>query len=130
MNIVEYLTSLPKMRNTGKASELEITLAENELGLSFSEEYRDILKNLGAVRVCGHEINGFTKSRSFNVIEMTKSARQFEKIPQDLYVFECLGIDDIMMLQNAKGEVYECIGPRITPVADSILAYLKESIQQ
>lgn len=129
MNIIEYLSSLPKMRNTGKVSELEVIIAENELGLSFSAEYRDILKNLGAVRVCGHEINGFTKSRSLNVIEMTKSARQNEKIPQDFYVFECLGIDDIMMLQNSKGEVYECMGSKITPVADSILTYLKDSIK-
>ena len=130
MNIIEYLSSLPKMRNTGKVSELEITIAENELGISFSNEYRDILKNLGAVRVCGHEINGFTKSPSLNVIEMTKSARQNEKVPQDMYVIECLGIDDIMILQNSKGEVYECIGTRIKLIADSILSYFQNSIKQ
>lgn len=129
MNIVEYLSSLPKMRNTGKVSELEITIAENELGLSFSKEYREILKNLGAVRVCGHEINGFTKSPSLNVIEMTKSARQNEKIPNDLYVFECLGIDDIMLLQNSDGEVFECVGTKITLIADSIHNYLKSAIK-
>ena len=129
MNIVEYLSSLPKMRNTGKVSELEVTIAENELNLSFSEEYREILKNLGAVRVCGHEINGFTKSPSLNVIEMTKSARQNEKIPSDLYVFECLGIDDVLMLQNSEGKVFECIGTKITPIANSIQEYLKNAIK-
>jgi hypothetical protein len=129
MNVVEYLSSLPKMRSVGKANESEITTAENELGLTFSDEYRDILKNLGAVRVCGHEINGFTKSPSLNVVEMTKLTRQNEKIPQDMYVFECLGIDDIVMLQNSKGEVYECIGTKITLIADSILTYLKSSIK-
>ena len=129
MNIVEYLLSLPKMRNTGKASELEIAVAENELGLTFSDEYKEILKNLGAIRACSHEINGFTKSPSLNVIEMTKTAREYEKIPHDMYVFESLGIDGIMMLQNAKGEVFVCRGNKIVLVDTSIQNYLKSVIK-
>jgi len=128
MTIIEYLKNLPNMRNTGKVSELEIAVAENGLGLSFAEEYKEILLNLGAIRACGHEINGFTKMPAMNVIELTKSARQFEKIPNDMYVVECLGIDDIMMLQNCKGEVFEYVDGRITLVSHSIQEYLCSSI--
>ena len=128
MNIVEYIKSLPNMRCVKKASDLDISIAENELGLSFSEEYKSVLKNLGAVRACGHEINGFTDAPAINVIEMTKSAREFEKIPNDMYVFESLGIDDIMMLQNASGEVFQCYNGKITHAAGSILDYLKSAI--
>lgn len=128
MNIVEYLLSLPNMRNTGKVSELEIAIAENELGLTFSDEYKEILKNLGAIRVCGREINGFTKAPALNVIEMTKRSREYDDIPKDMYVFETLGIDGIVMLQNAKGEVFECMGSNIALVYTSIQEYLKDSI--
>ena len=32
-----------------------------------------------------------------------------------------IGKEGIEKLQNSKGEVYECMGSKITPVADSIL---------
>lgn len=119
-DLVKFLLSFPKTRTSGGIGEEQIKCSEDKLNLAFSEEYKTLMKNTGAVLVHGHEIYSPSGVESF-----TLSARRLENIHPQMYVFECVGIDDIMMLQNEKGEVFECRGPKTELVADSILSYLQ-----
>ena len=121
----DFILSLPRTRISGKVEESEITAAEEKLNLKFSEEYKELMKDTGAVLVCEHEIYGPSGAAEF-----TLSARQFEGIHPQMYVFECLGVDDVMMLQNEEGYVFECCGSRVNLVADSILTYLQAETGQ
>lgn len=54
----------------------QITQAEQELGLSFSDEYREYLSDYGIGAYDGHELTGLTKSKRLNVITATTEARK------------------------------------------------------
>ena len=125
MELTEYVALMPDMKNTGANTPLDVSLAENELGLSFADEYAHLLKTYGAVCVKGHDINGLTESEILSVIDMTRKARLNARIPDNMYVVENLGVEDIMILQNSAGEVFECRESSISRIADSLLDYLR-----
>lgn len=105
----------------------QITQAEQELGLSFSDEYREYLSDYGIGAYDGHELTGLTKSKRLNVITATTEARKrYTDLPADLYVIEELGVEELIILQNASGEIYAC-GPnyKLEKIRDSFTAYVK-----
>ena len=125
INITEYLRTLDDMQSTGCLSQEEIMEAEKTLGLEFSFEYREILAFFGAIRTGGHEIAGLAKNNTLNVVNLTRSARQSDQIPDEMYVIEKTGMDNSLILQKRSGEVYVCRKNTIEQLADSIQEYLK-----
>jgi len=91
--------------------------AENALGVSFSEDYRTYLKEIGLACYDGHELTGLTKSDRLDVVSVTKEQR--ERIGEDAsswYVIEETGIDGIVIWQAPTGEVFQ---------TDSVAVYHK-----
>ena len=91
------------------ASEEEISSAECELNLSFSEDYREYLSVFGIAAFDGHEITGLTNSRRLNVVSVTLEARQrYPELSEEFYVMEETGVEEYIVLQKTDGAVYGC----------------------
>jgi len=109
--------SMPDYIGSNGKTEEEIAKAENALGVSFSEDYRTYLKEIGLACYDGHELTGLTKSDRLDVVSVTKEQR--ERIGEDAsswYVIEETGIDGIVIWQAPTGEVFQ---------TDSVAVYHK-----
>lgn len=96
------------LHGKGVTSE-QIAEAENQLGLSFSDEYREYLTAYGIAAYDGHELTGITKSDRLNVVAVTAEARKNQSgIPDNFYVIEGVGIEELVIWQNEQGEIYGC----------------------
>ena len=130
METVNFIKLFKDLRYTGEISDEDISSAEESLNLKFSDEYKVILKTLGATRFNGTELNGLTKSPSLNVVEETKNFRELTSIPNDLYVISSLGIDFVKIMQNEKGEVFQGASSKVEKIADSIFDYLLLDVRE
>ena len=95
----------------GGAQDEQIKNAEEELGLKFSKEYKDFLKEHGAACANGHEFLGICESKRLNIIDATlKAKKKNETVSNDLYLIEDVGIDKILTWQNADGKLFQTVG--------------------
>ncbi len=124
METVNFIKLFKDLKTTGGISNEEISSAERSLKLNFADEYKLILKGLGATRFNGKELNGLTKAPALNVIEETKNFRELTNIPNNLYVISSLGIDFVRIMQNEKGEIFTGSSSKVKKIADSIFDYL------
>lgn len=111
-NVVEVLEKQQGIRPFGSATLEEIEIAETELGLAFSKEYKDYLLAYGAASIYGHEFTGICNSTRLNVVDVTKTQRQRQKdnnLPSNLYVIEELHIDDVVIWQDEVGSIYQTV---------------------
>ncbi|MDO4479026.1 MAG: SMI1/KNR4 family protein [Lachnospiraceae bacterium] len=101
----------------------EVLRAESELGLSFSEEYKEYLMTFGLAMFDGHELTGLGRIERLNVILVTQQMRaRFKDIPLDWYVIEDAGIDNIVIWQDSKGKIFF----NNQEVYDSFSAYISD----
>lgn len=108
-------------------SDSEIQAAENQLGLKFSEEYKNYTRAVGSACADGHEFTGVVDVPRLSVVQATISERERNtNIPADLYVVERLGIDGIIIGQDAAGTVYQTERDgSAEKIADSLAEYLE-----
>lgn len=108
----------------------QISQAEQNLGLSFSEEYREYLSLYGIAAFDGHELTGITKSNRLDVVSTTIEARKrYPDLPSDLYVVESTGIEELIILQNTDGEVFGCApNYRLEKICDSLSDYIANKV--
>ena len=104
----------------------QIDIAEKELGLAFASDYRAYLFSYGIAAFDGHELTGISKSERLNVVSATLAARKdYANIASDLYVVENTGYEGIIILQNAKGEIFGCgINTKLEKLCDSLADYV------
>ena len=87
--------------------EAAVKEAEIVLGLKFSEEYAQYLKECGVAFADGHEFTGLAKSKRLNVVDVTETMRKNNpNISVNMYVVEELQIDGIVIWQSGDGKVY------------------------
>ena len=109
------------------ATNEQINDAEQKLGVSFFEEYREYLYTFGVASFYGHELTGICASPRLNVIDVTLAERHiFPKIPKSWYVVEEANIDGIVIWQSDSGEVFQA-SPGVEPVrlGGSLVEYLE-----
>ncbi|WP_462111448.1 SMI1/KNR4 family protein [Campylobacter concisus] len=126
MKIIETIKGLKNMRSLGRASEAQILQAENLIGIKFADEFKEYIKEYGAVSAYGLELLGVSKSKRLDAASVTLEERELnENFPNDMYVVENLGIDGVLILQNERGEVFE-ISPNAKPkkIYNSLADYL------
>ena len=124
--IMDAFASKPSLLAGKGAPAEQISQAEQDLGLSFSEEYREYLSSYGIVAFDGHEMTGLSKSKRLDVVSVTADARnRYPDLPSDLYVIEETGVEELIILQNATGEVFGC-APNypLEKVCDSLSDYV------
>ncbi len=95
----------------GGASNEQIKEAEEELGLKFSKEYKEFLKEYGAACANGHEFLGICDSKRLDIVDATlKAKKKNELISDEMYLIEDVGIDKILTWQNSDGKLFQSVG--------------------
>lgn len=117
---------LPYFRASDGVSEENIDKAEKTLNVQFASEYRSYLTKYGTVSVDGHELTGIHSSKRLNVVDVTILEKDRNSdIPENWYVLEQANIDDIVIWQNERGEIFQtCPGNKPMKIANSIVEYL------
>ena len=124
--IISTIKKLENLRYLEPATNEQIDIAQKQLGLHFSEEFRQYIQGYGAISAKGVELTGITASPRLSVVEVTKSERELNKIPNDLYVIENIAIEGILLLQSSSGEIYELSqNAKIQKKYNSICDYLE-----
>jgi hypothetical protein len=124
MDIVTTISGLNNLVALKGVSNEEIEKAERYLSLSFAADYKAYLKKYGVISAQHIELTGIIASPRLNVVDVTLSVRQRNKVPEDMYVIEDTGIEGIIILQNAKGAVFELQNNRTEKIHDSLSGYL------
>ena len=108
------------------ASEDEIRMIENNLGIVFAKDYRTFLLKVGACMYNGHEIVGISEFPDKQVETVTLSARQLTKtVPFSFYVIEDAHMDGIMVWQDASGIIYQTSpGSQPVQICQSLEEYI------
>ena len=124
--IISTIEKLENLRYLERANNEQIDIAQKQLGLHLSEELRQYIQRYGAISAKGVELTGITASPRLSVVEVTKSERELNKIPNDLYVIENIAIEGILLLQSSSGEIYELSqNAKIQKKYNSICDYLE-----
>lgn len=125
--ISDAIKSKPNLYFGKKANETDINVAEKELDLFFSNDYKEYLLQYGLISYDNHELTGLCSSQRLNVVYATKEERKNNPhIPIDYYVIEQTNIDGIVIWQSSNGEVFQTY-PNSNPekIANSLSEYIQ-----
>ena len=129
--IIEKINKIEKLYHTEGCSFKQIKEAQLELGITFPDEYIDIIKKYGAISFYGTEWNGLNVGGYLNVVSATKQEREMNSaFPLDCFVLENQGIDGLIVICNEKGEVFSIQYSKIEKIYSSISDYLDECIKR
>lgn len=133
MNIVEKIKKIKDLEITsnGRASEEQIIRAEKRLNLKFSEEYKEYVKEFGAISFFGNEWSGLNIDGYFNVVNITEDERVLnESFPKKHFVVENIGVDSIFIISNEDGKIYSIQYDKIEFLCNSLSEYLDICLNQ
>lgn len=107
------------------ASLHQIEEAEKALKLKFALDFKECLREFGAVSIDGHELTGISADKNLDVVEVTKKNRKRFNLETRFYVIEEAHIDGIVIWQDADGAIYETFpNSNARKIADSLAEYL------
>ena len=128
---IEKINKIEKLYHTEGCSFKQIKEAQLELGITFPDEYIDIIKKYGAISFYGTEWTGLNVGGYLNVVSATKQEREMNSaFPLDCFVLENQGIDGLIVICNEKGEVFSIQYSKIEKIYSSISDYLDECIKR
>lgn len=110
-------------------SDEQVLRAEQELGVKFSSDYIDFIKNFGAA-YAGMMINALDGNE--NVVDDTKSLREVHPEVTDTYVISDDGSGNPIMI-NSKGEIeiyYHDSNAEIETIASSLEQYIEDNFHE
>lgn len=124
--IIERIKEKTKLYHAAGCSVEQIIAAERQLGLRFSDEYRNYVLQYGAISFGAHEFTGLNVDAYIDVIAVTKQEREArDRFPLDCIVVQQLGIEGLILVQDEDGVVYQLDETdQRKYVADSFAAYL------
>lgn len=125
-DIIAAIRSISGLCHLSGASDEAIKAAEAELHLTFAADYVTYVREFGVISGEGVELTGITDFPRLSVVHATLEARSEDKeFPDGMYVLENLGIERVLILQNAHGEVFEYIpGGFLRILAPDLSSYL------
>ena len=126
MKFSEVIKLMPDYIGSNGRSEEEIKDAEIALGVSFANDYREYLEEIGLACFDGHELTGLTKTARLNVIDVTKEYREaLGNMVSSWYVVEEVGLDGIIIWQSSDGVVYATMSnSKSLKIAESLVEYI------
>ena len=129
--IIEKINKIEKLYHTEGCSFKQIKEAQLELGITFPDEYIDIINKYGAISFYGTEWTGLNVGGYLNVVSATKQEREMNSaFPLDCFVLENQGIDGLFVICNEKGEIFSIQYSKIEKIYSSISDYLDECIKR
>ncbi|QYR62206.1 SMI1/KNR4 family protein [Fusobacterium polymorphum] len=127
MNIVEKIKKMKDLdiNPKGGASKEQIERAEKRLNLKFSEEYKEYLKEFGAISFFGNEWSGLNIDGYFNVVNMTEDEKALNEVfPEKYFAIENLAVDGIIIISNEEGKIYSIQYDKKELICNSLSEYL------
>ena len=127
MNIVEKIKKMKDLdiNPKGGASKEQIERAEKRLNLKFSEEYKEYLKEFGAISFFGNEWSGLNIDGYFNVVNMTEDEKALNKyFPEKYFAIENLAVDGVIFVSNEEGKIYSIQYDKKELICNSLCEYL------
>ncbi len=129
--MINKISKNMKVYHSTGVDETEIINAEIDLGVTFSDEYKEYLREYGAISFGSHEFTGLNVDNYTNVVNITKQEREMaDKFPENCIVIENLGIEGILILQDNKGYIYQyskAIG--LSKIFDSLSDYFLSCVE-
>ena len=130
-SIVEKINKIDKLYHTKGCAFKQIKEAQEALGITFPEEYMDIVKEYGAISFYGTEWTGLNVDDYLNVVSVTKQEREMNNyFPAGCFVLENQGIDGLIVICNEEGQVFSLQYSMVKKIHDSISNYLDECIKR
>ena len=130
-NIIEKIKKIDKLYHAEGCSVEQLKQAQDELSMYFPEEYKDIVKEYGAISFYGTEWTGLNVDDYLDVVKVTKEERNINKsFPEKYFVLENQGIDGLMIICNECGQVFSLRYNQIIKIHDTISSYLDECINR
>lgn len=130
-SIIEKIKKIEKLYHAKGCTFKQIKDAQSELGITFPEDYMNIVKEYGAISFYGTEWTGLNVDDYLNVVFVTKKEREMNSsFPSDCFVLENQGIDGLIVICNEAGEVFSLQYSKIEKIHDSIASYLDECIKR
>lgn len=127
--IIEKIKKIDKLYHAKGCTTKQIMEAQKELGLTFPDEYVDIIKEYGTISFYGTEWTGLNVDEYLNVVSVTKQEKEMNNaFPADCFVLENQGIDGLIVIANEAGQVFILQFSKIEKIHDSISSYLDECI--
>lgn len=128
--IIEVIEKLPDLITLKPVGAKAVENIEIELALRFAEEYKEYLQKFGAVMADNVELTGAAKSKSRNVVSVTKREWGANPLIQHtMYVVENIGIEGIIIWQDTSGNIYQSRPNHpADKIADSLADYLEEKL--
>lgn len=119
-----------KVFSTGGVSVSEVESAEKELGLTFPEEYKELLVQYGAISFGTHEIAALGVEGYLNVVELTKEERQLNpnNSLEEYIVIQNIGAEGLLIVLDSDGSVYEYSNGELKQIYKDFFSYLKMEI--
>lgn len=129
-DIIKTIQSIPNMLSLKAATTAEITNAEIELRIRFSDEYKKYLLAFGAIIADGIELTGIANSKHRDVVSVTKQEWNLNNnVPHTMYVIENAAISSIIIWQSSEGKIFKTTpNSKPTVIAESLYEYLRERI--
>ena len=123
--LIEIMRCKPDFYAEKGVSMFQIEQAETVLGLRFAPDFKECLREFGAVSFGGHELTGFSADPNLDVVRVTQKNRSKNNVGKNLYVIEEAHIDGIVIWQDADGIVYETTPKsEAKKIAQSLAEYL------
>lgn len=130
-SIIEKINKIEKLYHAKGCTFKQIKEAQTEIGITFPEEYMDILKEYGAISFYSTEWTGLNVDDYLNVVSVTKQERDMNSdFPSDCFVLENQGIDGLIVICNEAGEVFSLQYSKLEKIHDSISSYLDECVSR
>ncbi len=116
--------------STGGVSLKEVEIAEKELGITFPEEYKELLVQYGAISVGTNEIAALGVEGYLNVVQLTKEERQL--LPNNeletYFVIQNIGSEGLLIVLDSEGNVYEYANGILKHIYKDFYSYLKMEV--
>ena len=129
-DIVDKILAISGLLSLGGCSDEQIKEAEEKLGLVFPAEYKDYVKQFGAISFTGTEWTGLNAVGYLNVITETLTEKErYDSFPEKHFVLENLGIDGILVICDEEGKVFSFNGDKESLLTQSISEYLDQCIE-
>jgi len=124
--VIEQIEKQFRLFQAKGCSVEQVMEAERQLGLRFSDEYRNYVLDYGAFSFGSQEFTGLNVDSYINVTDVTLQERGLrDEFPADCYVLQQLGIDGLITLQHQSGTVYQMDeSGASSKIADSFSGYL------
>ena len=130
-NIVEKMNSISDLSAIKGCTIAQLREAQEELNLTFPEEYIEYVKAFGCVDFGATEWTGLNIKGRLNTVEAIKKEQEVNKnFPLNCFVLENLGIDAKMIIVDEDGKVYLLQYDKKMFLCNSISEYLDMCIEK